>query len=192
MRLLELGGPQKLLDTMSVAARKAQRENLKLKALKEEIVLGKQKEFVDGMYEQLAAQGPEFLQGLAMEGYTPEMLEQEITQSAPPMVPVDDFDLHEVHLEEHNRYRMSQEYETLPDIIKAEFQKHCESHEQFLQQAMAMQMMMANMGQGGPGGPGGPAGAGPEGAAGPGEPSGGGTPGPQPMPDSMSAEQPAA
>jgi hypothetical protein len=95
-------------------------------------------------------------------------------------VPVDDFDIHEIHLEEHNRYRMSQEYETLPDEVKREFQKHVAEHEQFLQQAIAMQMMM----QGG---------AGPM----PGEEqgaieAGGETPGPEPMPDTMAATAPTA
>ena len=178
LRLLELGGPQKLLDTMNVAARKAQRENLKMKAIDEVSLQQQQQEFVQQQVQQLA-QNPAMMEQLVAEGHTSESIIQAIQQGAPPMVPVDDFDLHEVHLEEHNRYRMSQEYETLPDPIKQEFQKHCASHEQFLQQAMAMQMMMQNMGGAQP--PGGPGGQ-----------PGGQTPGPQAMPDSMSPEQPQA
>jgi hypothetical protein len=120
-------------------------------------------------------------------------IEQEITAGAPGLIPVDDFDLHEVHLEEHNRYRMSQEYETLPDQIKQQFQKHVQQHEEFLQQAMAMQMMQSQMGAA-PGGPGGGAPGAPGGGAVGGDPGmgEGGTPGPTPLPDTMSPEQPAA
>ena len=54
----------------------------------------------------------------------------------------DDFDMHEVHIDVHNRYRMGQEYETLPDEVKAEFDKHVQMHEMLLQQKMMEQLMM--------------------------------------------------
>lgn len=179
MRMSEMGGPQKVLDTINVAARKAQRENLKLKALTPEGIAESREPFIQSLVQQFAAD-PAMLEQMGAEGMTADDIIEQITLGAPPVVPVDDFDIHEVHMEEHNRYRMSQEYETLPPEVKQEFQKHCEAHEQFLQQAMAMQMMMQGMG--------------PEGGVPPaGEPAleGGApaAPGPEPMPDTMSADQ---
>lgn len=39
------------------------------------------------------------------------------------------FDIHAIHLEEHNEWRKSAEYEQLPDHVKQEFDDHCETHE---------------------------------------------------------------
>lgn len=179
LRLLDIGGPQKLLDTINVAARKAQRENLKLKALDPTAIQKHQMEFVSSVISSLA-QNPELMTQLAGQGLTADDIQQQVLAEAPPVIPADDFDFHEIHLEEHNRYRMSQEYETLSPEIKQEFQKHVGQHEEFLQQAMAMQMMM----QGGGGG------------EAPGEQlaleAGPGTPGPAAMPGSMGASEPAA
>jgi hypothetical protein len=51
--------------------------------------------------------------------------------------------MHEVHIETHNKFRMSQEYEILADEIKAQFAEHVAAHEQALQQKMRAQMMMS-------------------------------------------------
>lgn len=186
LRMLEIGGPQKLLDTMNVAARKAQRENLKLKALTVEGIAQAREPFIKSTIQQLVSD-PAMLEQMGIDGMTADDVLEQVTLGAPPVVPVDDFDIHEVHMEEHNRYRMSQEYETLPPEVKQEFQKHCEMHEQFLQQAMAMQMMMGGMGAEGGVPP-----AGEPALEGPGADQGlmeGAVPGPQPMPDTMAADQ---
>jgi len=177
LRLVELGGAQRALDTLNVAARKAQRENLKMKSLELDAIQQQTQGFVSKVLQDAAQNG--LLQQMADEGLSAEDIIQTISAGAPALVAVDDFDIHEIHLEEHNRYRMSQEYETLPDEIKQEFQKHVAEHEQYLQQAIAMQMLM----QGGGG-----MGADPAAI----EAGGGETPGPEPMPDTMSATAPTA
>lgn len=134
-------------------------------------------EFVGKIIQEAATNG--VLEGLAAEGYSADEIQSIIEQSMGSAVPVDDFDIHEIHLEEHNRYRMSQEYETLPDEVKQEFQKHVQQHEQFLQQAIAMQMMM----QAGPAAGGAPGGE-DQGALPSGD-EGQETPGPEPMPATM-------
>lgn len=169
LRLVEIGGAQRALDTLNVAARKAQRENLKMKALDLTVVKQQQDEFVSSLLNQAMQTG--LLERMAAEGMSADDIEATIRAGAPAAVPVDDFDIHEIHLEEHNRYRMSQEYETLDDVIKQEFQKHVAEHEQFLQQAIAMQMMMQGGGMG-------PMGAEEEAAVGE-------TPGPETMPGNM-------
>jgi hypothetical protein len=69
----------------------------------------------------------------------------------PPVVNVNDWDNHAVHMEVHNRFRKSQAFQGLPDVVKAEFQKHVSIHEQILQKQAELQMMMqSGMPQQGP------------------------------------------
>jgi hypothetical protein len=131
-RMLEIGGVQKIMDTLNVAERKAQRENIKMKMLTEEDVEAARMEAMDEIMTQLP---PE-----AMEN--PEIMNEIQNMPAPAVISVDDFDAHEVHIETHNKFRMSQEYEILPDVIKAQFAEHVSQHEQAIQQKMMAQMMM--------------------------------------------------
>jgi hypothetical protein len=131
-RMLEIGGVQKIMDTINVAERKAQRENIKMKMLTEEDVEAARMEAMDEIMTQLP---PE-----AMEN--PEIMNEIQNMPAPAVISVDDFDMHEVHIETHNKFRMSQEYEILPDVIKAQFAEHVSQHEQAIQQKMMAQMMM--------------------------------------------------
>jgi hypothetical protein len=128
LRLLEVGGAQKILDIMQVAERKAQRENIKMKMLNP---------------QQIQSADLQFQLQMAQMPMDPMMGMPE----APPVIPVDDFDIHEKHIEVHNTFRMSQEYEILPQELKDQFDKHVTMHEQMLQQA-AMQQAMQQMAMG--------------------------------------------
>ncbi len=131
-RMLELGGVQKIMDTLNVAERKAQRENIKMKMLTlEDIEMAR----MEAMQQIMAGLPPEAMQN-------PEIMAQIENMPAPPVISVDDFDMHEVHIETHNKFRMSQEYEILPDELKAQFAEHVAMHEQAVQQKMMAQMMM--------------------------------------------------
>jgi hypothetical protein len=125
LRLLEIGGAQKILDLLQVAERKAQRENMKMKMLQP---------------EQLAEYDMQVqMQQLMVEQTGTAMDEQgNLLQPVPPIVSVDDFDVHEKHIEVHNTFRMSQEYEILSDEIKAQFDAHVKMHEDMLQQKQLM------------------------------------------------------
>lgn len=57
-------------------------------------------------------------------------------EQAPTPVVADDFHNHAVHISEHNKYRKSEEYEALPDEIKALFKQHVEQHATYLAMAM--------------------------------------------------------
>jgi hypothetical protein len=136
--LLEIGGVQKVMDTLNTAERKAQRENIKMKMLNPmEIELAKQQQ-VQKITSQL----------------DPTMLQDPMVQSevanlpAPLIVTVDDFDVHDVHIETHNRFRMSQEYELLTPDVKAQFEQHVATHEQYKQQAMMMNFLSQIPGDG--------------------------------------------
>lgn len=54
------------------------------------------------------------------------------------VVPVNSFDNHQLHIETHNKYRKSQQYEALSDSAKIEFEKHVQMH--------ALAMTSGNMG----------------------------------------------
>lgn len=136
LKMLEIGGPQKVLDIVAAAERKAQRENMKMKAFKDTpgAIQQQQQEYMMTALESLPPMPPEQLL----------MVMQEAQTQLPPVVPVDDFDVHEVHIQTHNRFRMSQEYETLPQDVKDEFEKHVSWHQymggQQMQQALMAQM----------------------------------------------------
>lgn len=143
-RMLEVGGVQKIMDTMNVAERKAQRENIKMKMMSLEEIEAKR---MEAMQEIMASLPPEATQD-------PNIMAEIENMPAPAVISVDDFDVHEVHIETHNKFRMSQEYEILPDELKAQFADHVAQHEQILQQRAMAQMMAgqppAEGGQGGP------------------------------------------
>lgn len=141
-RLLEIGGAQKILDTMNVAERKAQRENIKMKMMTvEDVEMARQQ----AMQEIMTQLPPEAMQN-------PEIMQEIQNMPAPAIIPVDDFDIHEVHIETHNKFRMSQEYEILPEELKTQFAEHVSQHEQILQER-AMAQMMAGPPPGEEGGP---------------------------------------
>lgn len=51
------------------------------------------------------------------------------------------FDIHRIHLEEHNEFRKSSQYEQLPPQVQAMFDQHCEIHEALDRAAKMMQNM---------------------------------------------------
>ena len=137
-RLLEVGGVQKIMDTMNVAERKAQRENIKMKMLTEMDIEAKR---METMQEIIAGLPPEAMQD-------PAIMAEIENMPAPPVVPIDDFDVHEVHVETHNKFRMSQEYEMLPDALKDQFEQHVAMHEQAVQQKQLQQFLQMIPGDG--------------------------------------------
>lgn len=144
LSLLEIGGSQRILDLLDTARKKAARENSKMKNLKPEQIMQAEQMFAQTQ-QMLAMAGMADLMQPALPGMGPDTMPQDApsesaimqTQpmgppSPPPLVPVDDFDLHDVHIEEHNKYRMGQEYEMLPEPIKREFDKHVKAHEEMM------------------------------------------------------------
>jgi hypothetical protein len=66
-------------------------------------------------------------------------------QQATPITP-NSWDDHELHLREHNNFRKTQEFLTLPTELKEMFEYHCQFHEQFqVDQLMKMAQKQAIM-----------------------------------------------
>jgi len=130
-RMLELGGVQKIMDNLNVAERKAQRENIKMKMLTVEDIEEARQQAMEEIMSQIP---PEAMQD-------PAIMQEIENMPAPAVISIADFDMHEVHIETHNKFRMSQEYEILAPEIKQQFAEHVSQHEQALQQRAMAQMM---------------------------------------------------
>jgi hypothetical protein len=146
-RMLEIGGVQKIMDTMKVAESKAQRENIKMKMLKPEQLEEAKQEAIDQIMQQLeqeAQQNPGIMESPEIQ----QMMQQLPDMPAPLIITVDDFDVHEVHIDTHNKFRMSQEYEILPEELKQQFIEHVGQHEAILQQKQMQQFLQAIPGDG--------------------------------------------
>lgn len=146
-RMLEIGGVQKIMDTMKVAESKAQRENIKMKMLKPEQLEEAKQEAIEQIMQQLeqeAQQNPGIMESPEIQ----QMMQQLPDMPAPLIITVDDFDVHEVHIDTHNKFRMSQEYEILPEELKQQFIEHVGQHEAILQQKQMQQFLQAIPGDG--------------------------------------------
>lgn len=127
LRVLEMGMLKQYYNIIKIDENSAQRENLMLKKVTEEMV-----QEVEQAWNEGAANGDE-------DKVNPETGEP---LQAPAMVAVNVWDNHAVHVEVHNRFRKSQSFQLLPDVVKAEFQKHIAMHEQALQAQQLMQQQM--------------------------------------------------
>ena len=128
LRVLEMGMLKQYYNIIKIDENSAQRENLMLKKVTEEMI-----QEVEQAWNEGAANGD------------PDKVNPETGEplQVPPMVAVNVWDNHAVHVEVHNRFRKSQSFQLLPDVVKAEFQKHLAMHEQALQAQQLMQQQMA-------------------------------------------------
>jgi hypothetical protein len=127
LRVLEMGMLKQYYNTIKIDENSAQRENLMMKKITEEMA---------EQYESEWNAGAEQGEIDKVDPNTGEPLQ------VPPVVNVNDWDNHAVHVEVHNRFRKSQAFQALPNVAKAEFQKHISIHEQILQKQAELQMMM--------------------------------------------------
>jgi hypothetical protein len=110
---------------------RGQRENIMFKALTEMAVMQHYQSWQQGV-----AQG------------NPAMFNQD-TQAplAPPsVIPVNKWDNHAVHIQEHDNFRKSPSYDLLSDSQKAELNKHINMHEMALAALQATQIQQMQMG----------------------------------------------
>lgn len=138
LEVMEIGGINKIYEQINTDKRQAQRENIRMQQIPEEVL---------GQFQQ-AQQMFRDNQGMKPDG-TP-------MAPVPPPVSVNTWDNHAVHIQVHNNFRKSQTFEALPDAIKAAFESHVTFHQQALAglQQAAMMSGMPPQGQGPPGQPG--------------------------------------
>ena len=162
--MLDIGGIQKLQERIRVDMNAATRENMKMKRLDD---MQFQK-FSQTMQEYLANGS-----GGQQDPQTGQYMFSQDPTTWPPIIPVNEWDNHQVHIATHNNYRKGQEFETLPQGIKDQFETHIKLHTAALQ-AQSQGGMMAGSPTPPPGSqPGGSPGGPPTGESPGQEPSGG-------------------
>ena len=138
LKMMEIGGVNKLYEEMQIDERQAQRENLRMRSLDlQEIEQYK-------MQAEMSLDQADEGQPQQMDSATGEPLMQSAA-----MVYVNTWDNHAVHIDVHNRFRKGQAFETLDDKIKEQFEAHVMMHAMSLNQSAAQaQMMMPQEGGG--------------------------------------------
>jgi hypothetical protein len=138
LRILDMGMLKQYYNLLKIDENQAQRENLLMKKLTQMEVQQFQQEWEMGV---MRGDEDKILPGETDAEGNP------IGLSVPPVIPVNTWDNHAMHVEVHNRFRKSQSFEILDPAAKAEFQKHISMHEAALQQQMMQQAMMGQQEQ---------------------------------------------
>ncbi len=128
LAMMEIGGVSKIVDNLQVDQRQAMRENLLMRKLTDEEI-----DKFDMIWQNLVQQGD-------MAAVDPQ---SGLPLEAPPVVPVNTWDNHEVHIEIHNRFRKSQQYAQLSQRVKATFETHVQHHQMAMQEAAMSQALMS-------------------------------------------------
>lgn len=132
LEVLEIGGINKIYDSIQTDKRQAQRENMRMAAVTEEIAmqskmvamqqLQQDPQFVEAVQSGDIQVDPSTGEAFIQTENGPQMLE------TPMMVPVNSWDNHMLHIEVHNDYRKGQAFEQLNDAAKALFEQHVNAH----------------------------------------------------------------
>lgn len=122
LELMEVGGVQRLYEEIKVDASQAGRENMKMSAVDQQTMNAYMQTFqsVDPMTGEATLVDPNTGEPLVDPNGMPI--------EPPLIVPVNSFDNHQVHIQVHNTYRKSQEYESLGPEVKALFEAHVNQH----------------------------------------------------------------
>lgn len=122
LALLEMGGINKIYDSLQVDEKQAKREELRMsKATLGEMMLHQQQ--YEMALHQEAQNGTKVVDENGLE-----IDESGIPVPPPLLVDVNTWDDHAKHIISHNNYRKSQEFEQLDDNAKALFDEHVNRH----------------------------------------------------------------
>lgn len=128
LELMEVGGVQRLYDEVKIDFSQASRENMRMAAVTQDQISEYAGTFVgppnpetgepDGLIDPVTGQ---------------PLADQNGNPTQPPLiVPVNSYDAHQAHIQVHNNYRKSQEFEQLPQETKALFEQHVSQHQMAL------------------------------------------------------------
>lgn len=116
MQVLEMGGLAKLYEAVQLDQNQARRENLKMQNIDEELI---QQMF-------MPPTDPATGQPLPPEAYMVDEMGR--PQLPDPVVPVNTWDNHAIHIDMHNRFRKSQAFEQLEPMRQMLFEVHVQKH----------------------------------------------------------------
>jgi hypothetical protein len=142
LEVMEIGGINKIYEQVQIDVRQAQRENLKMAQVNDNIIAQHQQQSFQTFMQDPNNQ--ELIQsGMLMEGPNGELVDLTPTTQMDPatgqpgqpapvefplIVPVNTWDDHRIHIERHNNYRKSQAYENLSQAAKDLFEQHVQQH----------------------------------------------------------------
>jgi len=139
--MMEMGSVNVLVDRMRIDMRCAQRENLRMKKITvQQLDQFNQEQMMNAAQGGMGSRDPNT--GLPT-------VDPVNASTYPPMVKVNDWDNHQVHITTHNNYRKTQEFEMLDPLIQDQFDKHIKLHQMRAYAAM-MNPMMGQAIQGSP------------------------------------------
>lgn len=118
LEVMDMGGINKIYERIQVDERQAQRENLRMSKVTEE------------MLEEFNQQNMQMMQAsVETDPETGEPIPTAFDGQQPPLiVPVNTWDNHEIHIMAHNNFRKGQAFENLPEFVKALFEAHVQTH----------------------------------------------------------------
>jgi hypothetical protein len=177
LELMEIGGVQKLYEQLKVDERQAQRENMRMKTMDPQAIaqhMQMQQQFEQ--MQQMAQQDAQMQQDIippelpelaaptdqpgnlpfASGERSPQVPGAEVDPAtgmplAPgPLVPVNTWDNHAVHIDVHNRFRKGQAFELLSEEQKILFEDHVRLHAEALNQSAMAAPLDASGGMGVP------------------------------------------
>lgn len=128
LEMMNFGNIEKALDSALIDKRQAMRENMKMSDLPEKML-----ELLLNPAPGPNGEPPYEEPGMPDEFGNPGKPQQRNGDGSPfqpqPPVPVNSWDNHEQHIQWHNHYRKSQEFELLSDIRKQAFELHVQLHQ---------------------------------------------------------------
>ena len=124
LELMDMGGVNRLYEEVRVDFAQASRENMKMAAVTQEQVSAYAQTFV-GPPDPMTGEPS----GLIDPNTGQPLVDQMGQPTEPPLiVPVNSYDAHQAHINVHNTYRKSQEFEQLSQEIKSLFEQHVNQH----------------------------------------------------------------
>lgn len=111
--ILDIGGIEKVYENYLIDKRQAERENLKMASVPPEYSIQYYSQ-PNVITDPMTGETTDDPQGLA------------------PILPPNTWDNHQAHIEHHNRFRKSQQFDMLPEVTKRIFEEHVALHQQAL------------------------------------------------------------
>lgn len=138
LEILEVGGLNRIYERIQIDKRQAQRENLKMRVVTEEDMQlhtqqWQQKQQQEAMMAQQNQQQTDPMAPPQLDPMNPVVTKDTdagLNLVAPPLIPVHTYDNHQIHIDVHNNYRKSQNFESASPLTKALFEEHVRQHEE--------------------------------------------------------------
>lgn len=144
LELLNLPNMRSYYAIIKVDENQATRENIRLRQTDPAEITGAREDAENKKNEALMQMGfvDEMGQPDEMSARQDPVITQLLDQLDGPMLPVNDWDNHEIHIYIHQRFMKSQAFENMDPAIQDEFIKHVEAHKSAQQSAQLTQLMM--------------------------------------------------